>query len=90
MGELVLTLNIITFRHHVEIIFLTFREKGLAITRDDVIQVKEAFKWTLQGLVAKEIGGVAVVNKVSEIKSLILIDHLALYFYLLWTVKCIK
>ncbi|XP_013884238.1 tRNA pseudouridine synthase Pus10 isoform X4 [Austrofundulus limnaeus] len=40
-------------------------EKSLVITRDDVIQVKEAFKWTLQGLVAKEIGGIAVVNKSS-------------------------
>uniref|UniRef100_A0A7N8XUW7 tRNA pseudouridine synthase Pus10 n=1 Tax=Mastacembelus armatus TaxID=205130 RepID=A0A7N8XUW7_9TELE len=30
---------------------------------DDVIQVKEAFKWVMQGLVAKQLGGVAVVTK---------------------------
>ncbi|XP_040891199.1 putative tRNA pseudouridine synthase Pus10 isoform X1 [Toxotes jaculatrix] len=39
------------------------REKGLVLDKDDVIQVKEAFKWTMQGLVAKELGGVAVVTK---------------------------
>uniref|UniRef100_A0A3Q1CNY7 tRNA pseudouridine synthase Pus10 n=1 Tax=Amphiprion ocellaris TaxID=80972 RepID=A0A3Q1CNY7_AMPOC len=36
------------------------REKGLVLDKDDVIQVKEAFKWIMQGLVAKELGGVAV------------------------------
>ncbi|XP_017289230.1 putative tRNA pseudouridine synthase Pus10 [Kryptolebias marmoratus] len=41
------------------------REKGLALTKDDVIQVKEAFKWTMQGLVAKQLGGIAVVTKSS-------------------------
>ncbi|XP_037545928.1 putative tRNA pseudouridine synthase Pus10 [Nematolebias whitei] len=41
------------------------RDKGLALTKDDVIQVKEAFKWTMQGLIAKELGGVAVVTKSS-------------------------
>uniref|UniRef100_A0A3B5A198 tRNA pseudouridine synthase Pus10 n=1 Tax=Stegastes partitus TaxID=144197 RepID=A0A3B5A198_9TELE len=35
-------------------------EKGLVFDKDDVIQVKEAFKWIMQGLVAKELGGVAV------------------------------
>uniref|UniRef100_A0A3Q1EC55 tRNA pseudouridine synthase Pus10 n=1 Tax=Acanthochromis polyacanthus TaxID=80966 RepID=A0A3Q1EC55_9TELE len=39
------------------------REKGLVLDKDDVIQVKEAFKWIMQGLVAKELGGVAVVTK---------------------------
>ncbi|XP_024145046.1 putative tRNA pseudouridine synthase Pus10 [Oryzias melastigma] len=40
------------------------REKGLALDKDDVIQVKEAFKWIMQSLVAKELGGgVAVVSK---------------------------
>uniref|UniRef100_A0A3Q0RL78 tRNA pseudouridine synthase Pus10 n=1 Tax=Amphilophus citrinellus TaxID=61819 RepID=A0A3Q0RL78_AMPCI len=41
------------------------REKGLVLNKDDVIQVKEAFKWIMQGMVAKELGGVAVVTKVS-------------------------
>ncbi|KAF7645991.1 hypothetical protein LDENG_00195340 [Lucifuga dentata] len=39
------------------------REKNVALCRDDIIQVKEAFKWIMQGLVAKELGGVAVVTK---------------------------
>ncbi|XP_030576226.1 tRNA pseudouridine synthase Pus10 isoform X2 [Archocentrus centrarchus] len=39
------------------------REKGLVLNKDDVIQVKEAFKWIMQGMVAKELGGVAVVTK---------------------------
>ncbi|KAK5618466.1 hypothetical protein CRENBAI_018031 [Crenichthys baileyi] len=39
------------------------REKGLVLDRDDVIQVKEAFKWVMQGLVTKELGSVAVVSK---------------------------
>lgn len=36
----------------------------MAFDKDDIVQVKEAFKWVMQGLVAKELGGVAVVNKV--------------------------
>ncbi|KAM9315070.1 tRNA pseudouridine synthase Pus10 isoform 1-T3 [Pholidichthys leucotaenia] len=39
------------------------REKGLVLDKDDVIQVKEAFKWIMQGMVAKKLGGVAVVTK---------------------------
>lgn len=39
------------------------REKGLVLNKDDVIQVKEAFKWIMQGMIAKELGGVAVVTK---------------------------
>ncbi|KAK1887095.1 putative tRNA pseudouridine synthase Pus10 [Dissostichus eleginoides] len=39
------------------------REKSMVVDKDDVVQVKEAFKWVLQGLVAKEIGGVAVVAR---------------------------
>uniref|UniRef100_A0A665TNC6 tRNA pseudouridine synthase Pus10 n=1 Tax=Echeneis naucrates TaxID=173247 RepID=A0A665TNC6_ECHNA len=38
-------------------------QKGLTLDKDDVIQVKEAFKWIMQGLVAKELGGVSVVTK---------------------------
>lgn len=40
------------------------------LDKDDVIQVKEAFKWIIQGLVAKELPGVAVVGKVGRIKTL--------------------
>ncbi|XP_035516004.1 putative tRNA pseudouridine synthase Pus10 [Morone saxatilis] len=40
------------------------REKSIALDKDDVIQVKEAFKWIMQGLVAKALGGVAVVTRV--------------------------
>uniref|UniRef100_A0A671TH40 tRNA pseudouridine synthase Pus10 n=1 Tax=Sparus aurata TaxID=8175 RepID=A0A671TH40_SPAAU len=36
------------------------REKSIAVDRDDLIQVKEAFKWIMQGLVAKELGGVSL------------------------------
>ncbi|KAM7394748.1 hypothetical protein PAMP_021534 [Pampus punctatissimus] len=39
------------------------REKSAVLDKDDVIQVKEAFKWVMQGLVAKELGGVDVVTK---------------------------
>lgn len=39
------------------------REKAMVLDKDDVIQVKEAFKWVMQGLVAKELGDVAVVVK---------------------------
>lgn len=45
---------------------LTFREKCSSLNEDDVIQVKEAFKWVMQGLVAKELGGVAVVTRVKS------------------------
>lgn len=41
-----------------------FRDKGLVLDKDDVVQVKEAFKWIMQGQVAKELGGVAVSSKV--------------------------
>uniref|UniRef100_A0A3B5LXS9 tRNA pseudouridine synthase Pus10 n=1 Tax=Xiphophorus couchianus TaxID=32473 RepID=A0A3B5LXS9_9TELE len=39
------------------------RQKGLVLDKDDVIQVKEAFKWIMQGLVTKQLEGVAVVSK---------------------------
>uniref|UniRef100_A0A8C7KMU3 tRNA pseudouridine(55) synthase n=1 Tax=Oncorhynchus kisutch TaxID=8019 RepID=A0A8C7KMU3_ONCKI len=37
--------------------------KSMCLDMDDVIQVKEAFKWTMQGLVSKELGGIPVVTK---------------------------
>ncbi|XP_029019592.1 putative tRNA pseudouridine synthase Pus10 isoform X2 [Betta splendens] len=39
------------------------REKGLVFDKEDIVQVKEAFKWIMQGQVAKELGGVAVFTK---------------------------
>uniref|UniRef100_A0A3P9Q9S6 tRNA pseudouridine synthase Pus10 n=1 Tax=Poecilia reticulata TaxID=8081 RepID=A0A3P9Q9S6_POERE len=39
------------------------RQKGLVLDKDDVIQVKEAFKWVMQGLVTRQLEGVAVVSK---------------------------
>lgn len=47
----------------------SFRDKGLVLDKDDVIQVKEAFKWIMQGLVIKQFKDVAVVSKVGDIKS---------------------
>ncbi|XP_028827191.1 tRNA pseudouridine synthase Pus10 [Denticeps clupeoides] len=38
------------------------REKSLCLNKDDVIQVKEAFKWTLQGMLSQELA-VPVVPK---------------------------
>jgi len=39
----------------------------LALDKNDVIQVKEAFKWIMQSLVGKELGGISVVTKVGNI-----------------------
>lgn len=39
------------------------------LDKDDIIQVKEAFKWIMQGLVAKELGGVAVFTKAGDIHN---------------------
>ncbi|XP_062303940.1 putative tRNA pseudouridine synthase Pus10 [Osmerus eperlanus] len=41
------------------------REKSMCLNKDDVIQVKEAFKWIMQGLISKEMGGKPVVTKSS-------------------------
>uniref|UniRef100_A0A669C7E2 tRNA pseudouridine synthase Pus10 n=1 Tax=Oreochromis niloticus TaxID=8128 RepID=A0A669C7E2_ORENI len=51
------------------------REKGLVLNKDDVIQVKEAFKWIMQGMVAKELGGTAVVTKVSPFEVSVEFTH---------------
>lgn len=42
------------------------RDKSTVLDKDDVVQVKEAFKWVMQGLLARELGGVAVVAKVTR------------------------
>uniref|UniRef100_A0A667YFJ2 tRNA pseudouridine(55) synthase n=1 Tax=Myripristis murdjan TaxID=586833 RepID=A0A667YFJ2_9TELE len=46
------------------------REKCMTLDKDDVIQVKEAFKWIMQSLIAKELRGVSVVTKVREVGRL--------------------
>uniref|UniRef100_A0A3Q2WIL8 tRNA pseudouridine(55) synthase n=1 Tax=Haplochromis burtoni TaxID=8153 RepID=A0A3Q2WIL8_HAPBU len=51
------------------------REKGLVLDKDDVIQVKEAFKWIMQGMVTKELGGIAVVTKVSPFEVSVEFTH---------------
>ena len=45
------------------------REKSMCLNKDDVIQVKEAFKWIMQGLISKEMGGKPVVTKVSDLAT---------------------
>ncbi|XP_062244297.1 putative tRNA pseudouridine synthase Pus10 [Platichthys flesus] len=39
------------------------RDKVQVLDKEDIIPLKEAFKWVVQGLVSKGLGGVAVVNK---------------------------
>ncbi|XP_060944598.1 putative tRNA pseudouridine synthase Pus10 isoform X2 [Limanda limanda] len=39
------------------------RDKGLVLDKEDIIPLKEAFKWVVQGQVSKGLGGVAVVTK---------------------------
>ncbi|KAM8842111.1 tRNA pseudouridine synthase Pus10 [Synchiropus picturatus] len=39
------------------------RAKSGVLDKDDVIPVKEVYKWIMQGLVSRELGGVAVVTK---------------------------
>lgn len=43
------------------------REKSMAVDKDDVVQVKEAFKWMMQGLVAKELGVAVVIRSLFEV-----------------------
>ncbi|XP_010887602.1 putative tRNA pseudouridine synthase Pus10 [Esox lucius] len=42
------------------------RKKSMLLDKDDVIKVKDAFKWIMQGLVSKELGGVSVVTKINR------------------------
>lgn len=39
------------------------RDKSMVLDKDDLIQVKEAFKWIMQSLVSKELGGASVLTK---------------------------
>lgn len=38
------------------------REKSMYIDKEDVVQVKDAFKWAVQGLVGKELGAPVFTN----------------------------
>uniref|UniRef100_A0AAX7TC20 tRNA pseudouridine synthase Pus10 n=1 Tax=Astatotilapia calliptera TaxID=8154 RepID=A0AAX7TC20_ASTCA len=49
--------------------------RGSVLDKDDVIQVKEAFKWIMQGMVTKELGGIAVVTKVSPFEVSVEFTH---------------
>ncbi|XP_030208007.1 tRNA pseudouridine synthase Pus10 [Gadus morhua] len=39
------------------------REKVMTRVKDDIVPLKEAFKWSVQGLIATELGGVSVVTR---------------------------
>ncbi|KAJ8264262.1 hypothetical protein GJAV_G00147130 [Gymnothorax javanicus] len=43
------------------------REKGLCLGKDDVIQVKEAFKWILNGLISQELGVPVLAKSLFEV-----------------------
>uniref|UniRef100_A0A8D3BHK6 tRNA pseudouridine synthase Pus10 n=1 Tax=Scophthalmus maximus TaxID=52904 RepID=A0A8D3BHK6_SCOMX len=43
------------------------REKGLVLDKDDIIPLKEAFKWIMQGLVSKELGGAVVFSSPTDV-----------------------
>lgn len=38
------------------------REKSMCLDKEDVVQVKDAFKWAVQGLVGKELGASVLAN----------------------------
>lgn len=38
------------------------REKSMYLDKEDIVQVKDAFKWAIQGLVGKELGASVLTN----------------------------
>lgn len=38
------------------------RQKSVCLDKEDVVQVKDAFKWAAQGLVGKELGASVLTN----------------------------
>jgi len=58
------------------------REKSLAVDKDDLVQVKETFKWVMQGAVAQELGGVPVVIRVGGTEGGASLD------FFIWTFNC--
>ncbi|KAF4075351.1 hypothetical protein AMELA_G00233730 [Ameiurus melas] len=43
------------------------REKSMCLDKEDVVQVKDAFKWAVQGLVGKELGASVLANSAFEV-----------------------
>ncbi|KAI4895555.1 hypothetical protein NFI96_027024, partial [Prochilodus magdalenae] len=43
------------------------REKSMCLDKEDVVQVKDAFKWAIQGMVGKELGAPVLTNSVFEV-----------------------
>ncbi|XP_060755557.1 putative tRNA pseudouridine synthase Pus10 [Neoarius graeffei] len=43
------------------------REKNMCLDKEDVVQVKDAFKWAVQGLVGKELGASVLTNSAFEV-----------------------
>lgn len=43
------------------------REKSMCLGKDDVIQVKDAFKWAVQGKIAQELGASVLANSPCEV-----------------------
>ncbi|KAM9454247.1 tRNA pseudouridine synthase Pus10 [Clarias gariepinus] len=43
------------------------REKNMCADKEDVVQVKDAFKWAVQGLVGKELGASVLTNSAFEV-----------------------
>lgn len=41
---------------------MCFREKSMCLDKEDVVQVKDAFKWAVQRLVGKELGASVLTN----------------------------
>lgn len=39
-----------------------YREKSMCLGKDDVIQVKDAFKWAVQGKIGQELGAAVLAN----------------------------
>uniref|UniRef100_A0A3B4C9R8 tRNA pseudouridine(55) synthase n=1 Tax=Pygocentrus nattereri TaxID=42514 RepID=A0A3B4C9R8_PYGNA len=46
---------------------LCIREKSMCLDKEDVVQVKDAFKWAIQGMVGKELGTPVLTNSLFEV-----------------------
>ena len=62
---------------------LSAREKIMTRVKDDIVPLKEAFKWSVQGLIATELGGVSVATRVTLRNSQSLhLPQLSIFFNL--------
>ncbi|KAL6481820.1 hypothetical protein MHYP_G00099000 [Metynnis hypsauchen] len=43
------------------------KEKSMCLDKEDVVQVKDAFKWAIQGMVGKELGTPVLTNSLFEV-----------------------